>query len=152
MRHWTFFSVTSRRIFGTSISAGRVRWCCECVSFIFNLETYKKILSWSFLWDIFLVSMAVELYHFGSGCDIVLNSLLKINSLSQQTWEIDRCKQLQQYWRIFSTNWRTGGKFWALFNLGSCSSYSITNYVKILMFQFFGKVNRGNLKIVDVNY
>ena len=36
-------------------------------------------------------------------------------------------------------------------NLATCSSYSITNYVKILAFHFFGKVKRRHLKMTNVN-
>ena len=44
------------------------------------------------------------------------------------------------------------GKVLGFSDLATCSSYSITNYVKILVFHFFGKLNRGHLKIVNVNY
>ena len=52
-----FFSVSSRKNLGTSISAGCLWWCCKyntiithyCVLSIFNLEITTKILSWSFL-------------------------------------------------------------------------------------------------------
>ena len=40
----------------------------------------------------------------------------------------------------------------SLFNLGTCSNYSLTNYVKIPMFHFLEKVNEGQLKMVNVNY
>ena len=39
-----------------------------------------------------------------------------------------------------------GAKFQALFNLASCCNYSITNYVKIPVFHFYDKVNKGKLK------
>ena len=38
------------------------------------------------------------------------------------------------------------------FNLATWSNYSITNYVKIPVFRFFVKVNKGRLKMVNVNY
>ena len=41
----------------------------------------------------------------------------------------------------------TGARFKALFNLANCSNYSITNYVKIPVFNFFEKVNKGQLKL-----
>ena len=47
--------------------------------------------------------------------------------------------------------WRTGAKFQALFNLATCSNYSITNYVKIPVFHIFEKVNKGQLKMVNVS-
>ena len=42
--------------------------------------------------------------------------------------------------------------FQVLFNLATCSNYSIINYVKIPVFHFFEKVNEGQLKMVNVNY
>ena len=42
--------------------------------------------------------------------------------------------------------------FQVLFNLVACSNYSITNYVKIPVFHFFEKVNKGYLKMVNANY
>ena len=48
--------------------------------------------------------------------------------------------------------WRTGSKFQFLFNVATYYNYSITNSVKILLFHFFEKVNKGQLKIVNVNY
>ena len=48
--------------------------------------------------------------------------------------------------------WRTVAKFQVLFNLRTCSNYSITNYVKIPMSHFFEKVDKGELKMVNVNY
>ena len=32
------------------------------------------------------------------------------------------------------------------------ATYSITNFVRIPVFHFFGKVNEGQLKMVNVNY
>ena len=43
-------------------------------------------------------------------------------------------------------------KFEVLFNLATCSNYSITNYVEIPVFHFFEKVNKGHLKMVNLNY
>ena len=71
------------------------------------------------------------------------------------TWPIDRYKQGQYFSGIFWTIWRTGAKFQDLFNLATCSSYSIASYVKILVFHFFEKVNKGQLKqlkMVNINY
>ena len=47
--------------------------------------------------------------------------------------------------------WRTGTKFHIL-SLAICSNYSVTNYVKIPVFHFFEKVNKGHLKMINVNY
>ena len=38
------------------------------------------------------------------------------------------------------------------FNLATYSNFSITNYVKIPVSHFFEKANKGDLKIVNVNY
>ena len=39
-----------------------------------------------------------------------------------------------------------------LFSLATCSNYSISNYVMISIIHFFGKMNMGQFKIVNVNY
>ena len=54
-----------------------------------------------------------------------------------QIWPTDRYKQEQQFSVIFWTIWRTGAKFQVLFNLATCSSHPIINYVKIPVFHFF---------------
>ena len=77
--------------------------------------------------------------------------LLNHNSLSHQTWQIDRYEQGQQLPGIFWTIWRTGARFQVLFNLATCSNYSITNYVKIPVSHFFENMN-NQLKMVNVNY
>ena len=50
--------------------------------------------------------------------------LLKYNSLSHQTWPVDRYKQGQCSSWIFWTIWRTGARFQVLFNLATSSIYS----------------------------
>ena len=40
----------------------------------------------------------------------------------------------------------------ALFNLATCSNYSITNYVKFPVFLFFKRVIKGELKMINTNY
>ena len=60
-------------------------------------------------------------------------------------------KQGQYFLGIFWTIWRTGDKFQVLFNLATCYNYSITNYIKIPIFYFLKKVNKGHLKMVNVN-
>ena len=47
---------------------------------------------------------------------------------------------------------KTNEQFQALFNLTTCSNYSITNYVKIPVFHFLEKVNKGQLKMVNSSY
>ena len=79
--------------------------------------------------------------------------LLNHNSLSHQTWPIDRYKEGESFSGIFWTGiWRIGAKVQVLFNLATCSNYSITHYVTILVFTFFEKVNKEHVKMVSVNY
>ena len=78
--------------------------------------------------------------------------LLNYNLLSNQTWPTHRYKQDQKLSEIFCTIWRTGAKFQVLFNLTTFSDYPITSYVKIPVFHFFEKVNKGQLKMVNVKY
>ena len=78
--------------------------------------------------------------------------LLNCNSLNHQTRP---SKQGHYFSGIFWTIWRTGAKFLVLFNLATCSNYSITNYIKIpvfhfFLFLFFEKVNKGHFKMVNV--
>ena len=73
--------------------------------------------------------------------------LLNRNSLRHQTWPIE----ISQTWNFLNSleDW---AKFQVLFNVATCSNYSITNHVKISVFHFFEKVNKGHLKTVTVNY
>ena len=75
---------------------------------------------------------------------------LNNNSWSHRTWPIDRLP-VQQFSGIFWTLWRTGANFLVLFSLATCSSYSIISYVNVPVFHFL-KVNKGQLKLVNVNY
>ena len=72
--------------------------------------------------------------------------LLNHNSLSHQTWPINWYKQGQEILGIFRTIWRTGATLQIIFNLATCSNYS-TNSVRIPVFHFFEKVNKGQLKV-----
>ena len=78
--------------------------------------------------------------------------LLNHNSLTHQTSSIHRCKQGQYFSEIFWMICRTGAKFQIFFNLVTCSSYSVTTYVKFSVFHFFERVNKGELKMVNINY
>ena len=60
--------------------------------------------------------------------------LLNQNSLSHQTWPIDRYKQGTNF---FLTIWRTGAKFKVLFNLAACFSYSVPYLYKFLRVVIF---------------
>ena len=42
--------------------------------------------------------------------------------------------------------------FQVFFNLPNCFSYPLTNFVKIPVFHFVEKKNKGHLKLVNVNY
>ena len=77
-------------------------------------------------------------------CDVMMN----ITTLSHQTWLTDRYKQGQYFSRIFWTIWRTE----AIKPLPICYNYSVTNYVDFSVFQFFERVSKGQLKMVNVNY
>ena len=48
--------------------------------------------------------------------------------------------------------WRIWAKFQALFSSTTCSIHSINNYTKFPEFHFFERVNKGELKIVNINY
>ena len=65
---------------------------------------------------------------------------------------VNRYKEGQYFSGISWTIWRTGDKFQALFSLATCSSYSITNYVKFPVFHFFEKENKEELKMVNINF
>ena len=78
--------------------------------------------------------------------------LLNHNSLTHQTWSIYRYKQGEYFSEIFWTIWRTGATFQGLFNLSTCSNYSKTYYVKFPVFHFFERVNKGELKMVNISY
>ena len=78
--------------------------------------------------------------------------LLNHNSLTYQTWSFDRCKQGQYFSKIAWKISTTGAKFQALFNLATCSNYSIINYVKFAVIGFFESANNGELKKVNINY
>ena len=47
---------------------------------------------------------------------------------------------------------KIGGKLQVLFNLATYFNYSITSSVKIPVFGFFEKLNKGQLKMVNVKY
>ena len=81
-----------------------------------------------------------------------LNISFELRLINPPTWSIDRYKQEQYISKIFWTIWRTGAKFQALFNLATCTSSSVTNYVKFPVFHFFEKVNKREFKIVNISY
>ena len=114
------------------------------------LETYSRfcILNHPKIYKICDVMMSISIWdkmHFWL-------YLFNHSSLSHRIWSIHRYKQGKQFSGIFWTTWRTGTRFQVLFNLATCSNYSITNYVKISVFHFFENVNNWQLKMVTVNY
>ena len=62
----------------------------------------------------------------------------------------DRHKQGQYFSKIFLNDVKCLGQ--VLFNLATCSNYSITKYVKFSVFHFFERVNNGDLKMVNINH
>ena len=100
-----------------------------------------RICNHSIIYQIYDVMMSISLWDRVNFWTYVLNH----NSLSHQTWPIDRYKQGQQFSEIFQTSWRPGAKFQVLFNSATCSNYSITSYFKISVFHFFEKVTKGHL-------
>ena len=85
-----------------------------------------------------------------TGC--IFEYLLNHSSLTHQAWSIDRYKQRQYFSKIIWMIWMTGTKFQSLFNEATCSNYSITDYVKFPVFHFFERKNKGELKMVNINY
>ena len=75
--------------------------------------------------------------------------LLNHNSLTHQIWSINRYKKGQYFSRIFWMIWRTGVKLQPLFNL---ATWSMTSYVKFPVFHFSERVNKSDLKMVDIKY
>ena len=121
---------------------------------------HRKVMSLSQDIQVFVIFNNPKIYKI---CDVMMSIstwdkvhfwlyLLNHNSLSHQTWSIDRCKQGQYFSGIFSTIWSTGARFQVLFNLATCSNHSITNYCKIPVFHFFKNVNNRQLNMVNVNY
>ena len=42
--------------------------------------------------------------------------------------------------------------FQDLFNLATCSNYSVTNYDRVPVFHYFENVNKGHLKMLNFKY
>ena len=79
-------------------------------------------------------------------------AFLNISFEPQLNWPIDRYKQGQRFFGMFRTIWKTRAKLQVPFNLGTCSNYSITNYVNISVFHFFENVKKGQFKMVNIHY
>ena len=71
--------------------------------------------------------------------------LLNHNSLTHQTWSINRYKHRQYF------VWRTGAKFQVLFSFVTCTSYSITNYFKFPVFHFLELLNSFFFQLLDID-
>ena len=54
--------------------------------------------------------------------------------------------------RMVFISFVTNADFQALFNLVTCSNYSIVNYDRISFFHYFENVNKGHLKMLKVKY
>ena len=80
--------------------------------------------------------------------------LLNHNLLSHQTQPVDRYKKAQYLSEIFWTIWNTRAKLPVVFNVVTCSNYSIKNYVKLpvcfFVCLFFERVNKRELKMVNI--
>ena len=60
--------------------------------------------------------------------------LLNHNSVTHQTWSVDRYKEEQHFPEIFRMIWRIVPTFQALFNLATSSNYSTTDCDKFPVF------------------
>ena len=105
--------------------------------------------------QIFVVMMNISTWQ-GAFLNIYL---LNHNSLSRETWpliDINKGNNFQEFFEQFGGLGQSSFQFRSFskvfFSLANCSNYSITNYVKIPVFHFFEKVNKGQLKMVNVNY
>ena len=78
--------------------------------------------------------------------------LLNHISWSHQTWPTDRYKEGWEFSVIFWTICRIGARFQVLFNLVTYPSYWVTDSVKIPVFDFFEKLNKGQSKMVNINH
>ena len=104
--------------------------------------------NYTMIYQIFDVMINISIWgrvHFWVYC-------LNYNSLTHQTWSIDRYKQGEYFSEILWTIWRTGANFQAFFNLATCSNYSVTSYVKFLVFHYFERVNKRESNVVNMNY
>ena len=86
--------------------------------------------------------------------ECIFEYLLNHNSLTQQTWPIDRYMQRQYFSGTFWTIWGLGLSF---SSFSTCPNYSRTNYVKIPVFHFFekvkgyGKCKNGKCQLLKMN-
>ena len=122
---------------------------------LISKKNYVLFSRYSSFW-IFIHSMVCQ------KCDVMMSIstwdkvhfwiyFLNHNSSSYQTWPVDRYNQGQQFPKSFEQFGGLGTKFQILFNLATCSNYSITNYVMIPMFHLFEKVNKGHSKMLNVS-
>ena len=86
-----------------------------------------------------------------STCDMVHFSiyLLNHNSLTHQTWSVDRCKQGQYFSEIFWVIQKIRAKFQALLNLATC--FNLNQLCQVSSVTFFERMNKGELKMVNIN-
>ena len=128
----------------------RLNFFCFIANLCSVLKIFKFFLFYNYtmIYQIFDVMISISIWgrlHFWVYC-------LNYNSLTLQTWSIDRYKQGEYFSEILWTIWRTGANFQAFFNLATCSNYSVTSYVKFLVFHYFERVNKGESNVVNMNY
>ena len=75
--------------------------CLKCVLFICKSENYKKDSLWIIFGGHFLGAHSGSPLSFWVWMRHCFWMSFKTKSLSHQTWQIDRYKQLQYYWGIF---------------------------------------------------
>ena len=131
-------------------SEAQVKFFLFHSKFMFCSQDIQVFLFYNYtmIYQIFDVMISISIWgrlHFWVYC-------LNYNSLTLQTWSIDRYKQGEYFSKILWTIWRTGANFQAFFNLATCSNYSVTSYVKFLVFHYFERVNKGESNVVNMNY
>ena len=83
--------------------------------------------------------------------DAFLNISFELQLINQPNlvnWYVNRGNIFKIFWAI----WRTGAKFQTHFNLATSFNYSRTNYAKFPVFNFFERANKGEFKMVNINY
>ena len=129
------------------LSSGFVEWSCAVVitTTVFSVIRFLVLFHLHILYLTFVSSHFEFLFQTFWNFDNISFEPQLINS---QTLPIDRYKQRNIVFRNLLHNF----KDWGFSNLATCSNYSITSYVKISVFHFFEKVNKGQLKLVNVNH
>ena len=75
-----------------------------------------------------------------------------------KTWKPCKENQSVKVWsgQLFQESFEQFGGLWLrfrpFFSLPTCSNYSITNYVDFPVFQTFKRMNKGQLRMININY